>query len=146
MKNIAKHIPLSRTLPDVRTDPGFYDRNQSWLIGWPGYRTREGKSGLAYMDTVAEEAHLEGLMLRWLYFEKFRTRNPVYLLFLFVLAVIYAGIPLALIGLDFWASGDGSASLFYLILSALPVLFGWLLLKAIWFSLMRPQDPSQTGD
>ena len=61
---MKKHIPASQSLPDVRTDFGFYDQKARLLIGWPGYRTRPGKSGLAYVETVAEQAHFESQMLR----------------------------------------------------------------------------------
>jgi hypothetical protein len=133
-------------LPDVRNDFGFYDEKTRSLIGWPGYRTWPGKSGLAYVETVAEEAHFEGLMLRWLYFEKFRTHNPVYILFLFAVAFLYAILPLLLILMDFFVNGNNAASLFYLILSGLPILFGWALIKVIWFSIAQPGSPSMTGD
>jgi hypothetical protein len=143
---MKKHIPESRYLPDVRTDFGFYDEKNRWLIGWPGYRTRPGKSGLAYIETVAEEAHFEGLMLRWPYFEKFRTHNPIYLLSLFILALLCTAPPLIIILLNFLSSGDSAASIFYLILFGLPILFGWALFKAIWLSITRPEDISMTGD
>jgi hypothetical protein len=143
---MKRHIPESRYLPDVRNDFGFYDEKTRILIGWPGYRTRQGKSGLAYAETVAEEAHFEGQMLRWLYFEKFRTHNPIYLLFLFILALLCTAPPLIIILLGFLEHGNGAASIFYLILFGLPIWFGSALFKSIWLSLTQPEDISMTGD
>lgn len=34
------------------------------LPGWPGYRTQPGRSGLDYIDTQLEMAHMAGIFLR----------------------------------------------------------------------------------
>jgi hypothetical protein len=57
----------------------------SSLRGYPGYRTREGRSGLDPIDNDAEGGHMVGVFLRRLLTGKLRTRNPFSL---FVLAVI----------------------------------------------------------
>jgi hypothetical protein len=59
------------------------------LRGWPGYRTRPGRSGYDPIDSSAEESHLEGIFLRNLFTLKLITRNPFYL---FLMGFI--GIPL----------------------------------------------------
>jgi hypothetical protein len=50
------------------------------LQGWPGYRTRAGRSGLDPVDNDAESGHMAGVMLRRLLAGKLRTRNPLTLL------------------------------------------------------------------
>ena len=50
------------------------------LPGWPGYRTRPGRSGYDYLDTVFEGAHMEGVLLRQLFTGKLRIENPLFLL------------------------------------------------------------------
>lgn len=47
------------------------------LPGWPGYRTRPGRSGYDYLDTTYEEAHMEGVFLRLLFTGKLRTGSWV---------------------------------------------------------------------
>jgi hypothetical protein len=58
------------------------------LLGWPGYRTRPGRSGLDPLDTRNEAAHMEGTFLRNLFTLRARTRNPFYLFFMFIFGVI----------------------------------------------------------
>ncbi|MDR3574312.1 MAG: tetratricopeptide repeat protein [Anaerolineaceae bacterium] len=48
------------------------------LRGWPGYRNRPGLSGLDYIDTQAEFAHMESLLIRRLFTGKLRTQNRFY--------------------------------------------------------------------
>lgn len=50
------------------------------LPGWPGYRNAAGRSGLGYLETQAEWAHMQGLFFRWMITGKFKTRHPIYLL------------------------------------------------------------------
>jgi hypothetical protein len=57
----------------------FIGEKERFLIGWPGYRTRQEKFGLIYMDTQAEWGHMQGVMLRLLWEKKFKTHNPIYL-------------------------------------------------------------------
>jgi hypothetical protein len=123
---------------DVRTDYGFYDMKERFLIGWPGYRIRIGKSGLTYIESVAEESHFEGLMLYWVFTGKFRTRNPLYLLFLFFIFSITAGLPLIFI---MWTSSDSFPILFIPV-----VIFGLALFRVIWLSITQQEDSSMTGD
>ena len=59
--------------------PPYMDEVASQLPGWPGYRTRPGRSGLDYLDSEFELAHMEGLLLRRLFTGKLRTTNPLYL-------------------------------------------------------------------
>jgi hypothetical protein len=70
------------------------DERMIYLVGWPGYRTARGKSGLGYVETQAELAHMQGLMLRWLFTGKFRTHNPFYLAFMFIFGFLGGVAPL----------------------------------------------------
>ena len=59
----------------------------SSLRGYPGYRTREGRSGLDPIDNDAESGHMAGIFLRRLLTGKLRTRSPFTLLLLVVLGL-----------------------------------------------------------
>jgi len=61
---------------------------ESQLPGQPGYRTRGDRSGLDVLDTQAEAAHMEGVFYRSLFTLKARTRNPFYLILMFIFGVI----------------------------------------------------------
>ena len=55
---------------DVRDDP-------SSLPGWPGYRTRNGRSGYNPIDTRTEAAHTASAFVRDLFTGQLRIRNPI---------------------------------------------------------------------
>ena len=82
-----------------RPHPGYIyeiaevDDNAKYLIGWPGYRTSRNKSGLGYMETQAELAHMQGLFIVWLVTGKFRTHNPIFLLEMLLFGLLCGGIP-----------------------------------------------------
>ena len=57
---------------DDRDDP-------SSLPGWPGYRTRDGRSGYDPIDTRTEAAHTLGTFIQSLFTGQLRTRNPIFL-------------------------------------------------------------------
>ncbi|MEW6242195.1 MAG: hypothetical protein AB1564_15440 [Chloroflexota bacterium] len=78
------------------TNGVFLDEKAKWLIGWPGYRTANGKAGLGYIETQAEWAHMQGLMFRWLITGKFRIRNPFYIILLLIYSV-YSSSPILLL-------------------------------------------------
>ena len=63
------------------------------LPGWPGYRTREGRSGYDPIDTRTEAAHTAGTLVQRLFTGQFR--NPLHIMLLGALGFILA-IPLAL--------------------------------------------------
>ena len=119
-----------------------YDDNIRYLIGWPGYRTSNNKSGLDYLETRAEWAHMQGVMIRWLITGKFKTRNPVYL-FLMTLFGIFQASPVLL-----FLSREGRATLLQnLFVFLMPILVGLLLLGNIILSLIKvDKGESITGD
>lgn len=62
--------------------------------GWPGYRTRPGRTGLDYIDTQVEVAHMTGVFIRqFLSGEWIKKRGEAHpLVVLFVgLALIFTG-------------------------------------------------------
>ena len=60
--------------------------NSSALPGWPGYRTREGRSGYDPIDTRTEAAHTAGMILQKLLTGQMR--NPIHLALLGILGLI----------------------------------------------------------
>ena len=60
----------------------------STLPGWPGYRTRDSRSGYDPIDTRTEAAHTTGTFIRGLFSGKLRIKNPVSLFLLGVLGFI----------------------------------------------------------
>jgi len=73
---------------DSRDDP-------SSIPGWPGYRTRDGRSGYDPIDMRTEAAHTASTFVRDLFTGKLRIRNPV-LLFLSGLLGLVLVTPLIL--------------------------------------------------
>jgi hypothetical protein len=61
---------------------------ESQLLGFPGYRQRDGRSGLDPIDNENELGHMEGSFARALFTLKLRTRNPLYLIAMFLLGVV----------------------------------------------------------
>ena len=50
----------------------------SALPGWPGYRTRDGRSGYDPIDTRTEAAHVSGTFLQKLFVGQLKISNPLY--------------------------------------------------------------------
>jgi hypothetical protein len=63
------------------------------LPGWPGYRTREGRSGYDPIDTRTEAAHTAGTIIQRLFTGQFR--NPFHILLLGAVGLILV-MPLVL--------------------------------------------------
>jgi len=71
--------------------------NESKLLGFPGYRQRDGRSGLDPIDNENELGHMEGSFVRALFTLKLRTRNPLYLIAMFLLGVVPTVISIAVV-------------------------------------------------
>ena len=56
------------------------------LPGWPGYRTRDGRSGYDPIDTRTEAAHTAGTIFHKLFTGQ--TKNPVYLVLSAVVGLV----------------------------------------------------------
>ena len=69
------------TPPKLPKKPASKDNlvNQNALPGWPGYRTRKGRSGYDPIDTDIEAAHISGSFLQKLFTVRLKIRNPLYL-------------------------------------------------------------------
>lgn len=63
------------------------------IRGLPGYRTRNGRTGYDPLDSQAEAARMEGLLIKYLFTFKLRTRDPYHL----ILMVIFGAIPFLLL-------------------------------------------------
>jgi hypothetical protein len=68
--------------------PQNKQNRDSYLRGSPGYRTQGGRSGLDPIDTYAEAARIEGVFLVRVFKLQARTRNPFYLIAMFVFGVL----------------------------------------------------------
>jgi tetratricopeptide (TPR) repeat protein len=80
---------------DAQEDAGlapqwlFMDKQAYFLVGWPGHRNRYGRSGYDPLEKDFEYAHMQGTILRLCLNGKFRTKNPLYLLFMTIVGVVY---------------------------------------------------------
>jgi hypothetical protein len=141
---MKKRIPNAEDKYPIEIEMGLLDEKTKYLVGWPGYRTLHRKSGLGYVETVAEEAHMEGLMLRWLMTGKFRTHNPIYLIFMAFIALFFGILPLVGILINLFA---GNIAILLLLTVASPyILFGVLLAINVALSLLDWNGKSITGD
>jgi hypothetical protein len=113
----------------ARVQPAFNS-----LQGWPGYRNRQGRSGLDPLDNDAEGGHMAGLFVRRLVTGKLRTRKPIYLVLMAALGLIcLSPFTLAILeGLrgDFFPFGAWVALI-------IPALFGIALLVNLVKSLLH---------
>jgi hypothetical protein len=119
-----------------------YDSNAQSLLGWPGYRTAGNKSGLGYIETQTEWAHMQGVMFYRMMNGKFKTRHPVYF-FCIALYALFAVSPIFLI-----FSMDGRVVLIHNLQAFLPfIVIGTLLLINMALSLIGcEKGESITGD
>ena len=123
-----------------------YDENAKYLIGWPGYRTANDKSGLGYLETQTELAHMQGLMMRWMLTGKFITHNPIYLFMMFFFALFIGVLPLVFIVAEIFNSGDLRIIPFILPLFSPYVMVGILMMINVSISIFNPRAKSITGD
>ena len=78
-KSNPSKSPKKSNAKDRPNDP-------SDLPGWPGYRTREGRSGYDPIDTRTEAAHTAGTIIQRLFTGQFK--KPLHVLLLGVLGLI----------------------------------------------------------
>ena len=84
---------MSKKSSKKRTGKAARKDEDAQLPGWPGYRTREGRSGWDPIDTRTEAAHTAGTLVHRLFTG--RTRNPIFLFLLSGLGLLLT-IPLVL--------------------------------------------------
>ena len=84
--NMSKKNALlkSQKKPTDKDDRG----KTSALPGWPGYRTREGRSGYDPIDTRTEAAHVSGTFLQKLFTGQLKISNPLYLFLVGALGLV----------------------------------------------------------
>lgn len=117
----------------------YLDANAFLLIGWAGYRNRPRRSGYDPLETDFEHAHMQGVIFRRLITRTFRTRNPVYLLFMACMGVLYF-----LYGVSPLMLGNGYGILLGLI-SGPYLIVGITLLINVYLSL-RLEDSGEYED
>ena len=84
-------------MPQNKSKRDSFLDGENQLPGLPGYRTRPGRSGYDPLDTNREAGFMEGTFFRNLFTLRLRTRNPFYLILMFVFgAPISVFMPLAL--------------------------------------------------
>jgi len=141
---MKKRIPNAEDKYPIEIEMGLLDEKTQYLVGWPGYRTYFNKSGLGYVETVAEESHMVALMLRWLVTGNFRTHNSIYLIFMAFIALLLGVLPLFGMMLELLA---GNFTILLLLTVASPyILIGVLLLINVILSLLDKDSRSITGD
>ena len=65
------------------------DRNTAGdMPGWPGYRTRDGRSGYDPIDTRTEAAHSAGGFIQRLFTGQLRIKNPILLFLTGILGLV----------------------------------------------------------
>jgi hypothetical protein len=89
---MSKKSGLSKS-PKKPNDKDEQNNPGALLPGWPGYRTREGRSGYDPIDTRAEAAHTAGTLIQRLFTGQIR--RPIYVFLLGALGLILV-TPLAL--------------------------------------------------
>lgn len=68
----------------------LYMNEKSFLLmGYPGYRNRQGRSGYDPLERNAEQARMQGIMIHLLLNRKFRTRNPIFLVLMACAGILY---------------------------------------------------------
>jgi hypothetical protein len=78
----------NETKKSSRSEKARGEGPSSTLRGYPGYRTREGRSGLDPIDNDAEGGHMAGVLVQRLLTGRLRTRTPLTLLLLAVLGLV----------------------------------------------------------
>jgi tetratricopeptide (TPR) repeat protein len=94
----------SEVVEGEKNIPGwmYLDANAFLLSGWPGHRTRPGRSGYDPLDRDFEYAHMQGLIFRRLMTRTFRTRNPIYLILMMYIGVLYSSFGILAFTLGNW--------------------------------------------
>ncbi len=109
----------------------YMDEKDFLLVGWAGHRTRQGRSGYDPLDTDFEFAHMQGVVIRLLITCKFRTRNPIYLLLMAFVGLVYSS---PLFGITALFQGNWGFLLFIIIYSPYWIV-GIALLINVFLSL-----------
>jgi Tetratricopeptide repeat len=123
--------------------PGWYylDETAYLLPGWPGYRTRPGRSGYDQLDSSYELSHIEGVIIRKLLSGTMRTRNPILILYMAFIGFICC-LPLLMV----WELLRGDFVYLFPVIIQTPVLIvGIMLLVNVFLSLVL-DDSTEPDD
>ncbi len=123
--------------------PGWYylDETAYLLPGWPGYRTRPGRSGYDQLDSSYELSHIEGVIIRKLLSGTMRTRSPILILYMAFIGLIFC-IPLLMV----WELLRGDFIYLFPVIIQTPVLIvGIMLLVNVFLSLVL-DDSTEPDD
>ncbi len=125
-----------------------FDETATLIPGSPGYRVARNRSGLGYLETRAEWARMQGLMLKWLVTGKFKTRNPVYIIFMLIFGIVWASpIPLIFYSFFNWDIYSAQNFLYATAISSPYIALGALFLINAGISIFKWNDPASiTGD
>jgi tetratricopeptide (TPR) repeat protein len=122
----------------------YLDEKAFTLSGWPGHRFRQWRTGYDPLDTDFEFAHIMGVILRSLILFKFRTHNPIYLLMMIFIGLIFSS-PLLL--LTTVQKGDEVFVIFLvilvLVLESPYWIFGTTLIVNAFLSLRSAESDQQ---
>ena len=66
----------------------YLNNHSLYLRGWPGNRTRPGRSGLDPLDNEFEFAHMQGRFIRALFSRTLQTDEPVYIALMVIVIAI----------------------------------------------------------
>jgi tetratricopeptide (TPR) repeat protein len=110
--------------------PAVYYLSKTALVlpGWPGHRTRPGRSGLDPLDTYFEQAHITGLLLRQLFTGQLRLESWISIV-LSVMVALELSLPLILVGGELLAGDTNS------LLLLAPLSIYWIPGLALWRSI-----------
>ena len=133
---IESNIEFARSPDDEIVEgknplPGwrYLDANAFLLPGWPGHRTRPGRSGYDPLERDFEYAYMQGMIFRRLITRTFRTRNTIYLILMAFMGVVYS-----LYGVLAFTLGKGYGVLMGIISSPY-LIIGIALLINVYLSL-----------
>ncbi|GEM_PF-2000282 len=150
-RRVVKHKRPKLPVKNPRLAPviDIFENDESaiYLLGSPGYRVARGRSGLGWIETQAELARFQGIMIRWLFVGKFyRTKDPLVLFSMIFVGIFLGGIPLVfvLMGLFFTDQKLASVAVF---IGAMPNLaIGISILAGASLSVLHWNDKSTAGD
>lgn len=144
MDGLSKKLRARIPKPSHIIDIADYDHNAKYLLGWPGYRTSQNKSGLGYMETQAEMAHMQGLFIVWLVTGKFRTHNPIFLLGMLLFGLLCGGIPTVFMIYEVIANQNWD--ILKALLMNVPYIVSVLILINALLSIFNRKGQTITGD
>ena len=116
---------------------------EKYLVGWPGYRNAYGRSGLGYVETQAEWAHMRGRLFRMMVTGKVITRNPIFLFGMFIVGLIYS-LPVILAFPEMLNGGEMGTYVFFMMSPSW--LFGLLILRNVFIALTTSEEEGDANE